>query len=154
MNLNVNINRVWLYSGIFHGWWCYNEKHNIKINRMFKDYCQRNGINFTDIICKKIKSKKIMPKHELKEDFDLINFEDEEEDPVHEHSIVVDYIIRVGDDTFRIDLDKMKQINVIDPKKQRSIKYIDLPEESLGNANEIIKHLKDNGVKGIAGKVW
>jgi hypothetical protein len=189
-SMDFNVSRRWVYSGIFQGWWCYNDQHNSKINKMYKDYCQRNNINFTDVICKKIKQLKIKNQNLQNQNlqnqnlqnqnlqnqnlqnqnlqnqnlqnqtnknsdelFDLVDFDDIEDSPVHEE-IVVDYIVRVADESFRIDLGIMKQINVNDPKKQRNIHYIDLPDDLLGNENKIIEHLKSHGVKGISGKAW
>ena len=152
---NWNIGRIWLYSGIFSGWWCYNSSHNIKINKMYEDYCHRNNINYIDIITEKIKrtESKLNINANTEKVFDFVNFDDEDnENNKTISNYVVDYIIRVSNDTFRIDLDKMKQINVNNPQKQRNIQYIDIPEEILNNKNKIILHLKGIGVKGIAGE--
>ena len=156
IDFDWNISRIWLYSGIFSGWWCYNNSHNIKINKMYKDYCHRNNVNYVDLVTEKIKNTKPKLNSNVNTEkvFDFVNFDDENDDKDKQitSNFVVDYIIRVANDTFRIDLDKMKQINVNDPQKQRNIQYVDIPEEILNNKDKIILHLKGIGAKGIAGK--
>jgi hypothetical protein len=179
IDFDWNIGRIWLYSGIFGGWWCYNNFHNIKINKMYKDYCHRNNISYVDIISDKIKSTplhesgysgntlmcesgysgntlcntnpKINTNMDVEKVFDFVNFDDVENNKIISN-FATDYIIRVSNEIFRIDLDKMKQINVNDPQKQRNIQYTDIPEEILNNKDKIILYLKGINVMGIAGK--
>jgi len=150
-NLDWSVGKIWLYSGIFNGWWCYSNSHNIKINKMYRDYCYRNNINYTDIVTQKIKKQKLSVNENTQKIFDFVDFDDDKNDNEITNNTVVDYIIENAYDTFRIDLDKMKQINVNDSKKQRNIQYIDIPEEILNYEDKIISYLKEFGVKGIAG---
>lgn len=150
---NIVDSRLWFYSGIFSGWWCYDNLHNTKLNKIYKDYCIRNNIPTKDST--NIKNKNLQKKIYSVKNFDFVDFDDSDsDDDKNNTNEVIDYIITTNSNQFIIDFDNMKQINVSDNKKQRNIMYIDIPNEIIGDNDKIIKHLKSYNVKGIAGTTF
>ncbi len=145
---------IWIYAGVFAGWWCYDNIHNIKINRIYKDYCMRNNIN-NDINLKQSTDPlttmpKIMSKKNLSV-FEPVNFDcntsvytDDGDD--------FDYIINTQHGDFRIDFENMRQIDVSNHKKQRNIKQIYVPHKIYINNTTFVKYMKKYDVRGISGK--
>jgi hypothetical protein len=68
--------------------------------------------------------------------------------------VLTDYTIQVMQGKFKIDLNQMKQINVLYPEKQRKIMLIDIPSDIKNNKNLLLNFLKTKGVKGIVGIVF
>jgi hypothetical protein len=63
------------------------------------------------------------------------------------------YIIKCGAHEYRIDFDSMKQINVDDTWRKRSIKRIEIPEDVCKtNLNAIISYLLSKNILGINGE--
>ncbi len=126
--------QIWIYAGVFSGWWCYDDIHNIQINKIYEDYCARNNIN-NDISLTRTKNMSqtnmltTIPRTVSKKNlsvFDPVTFDcntsmsiDEEINCINEE---INYIINTEHGNFRIDFENLKQINVSDPKKQRGIK--------------------------------
>ena len=147
--------RIWIYAGVFTGWWCYDDVQNMKINRIYKDYCIRNNINDEKIFGTTDLSS-VVPKILSKKNLyvsDPVNFDNNIIICTNnENKYDIDYIISMSDDDYRIDFENMKQINISDPKKQKSIKQICIPYEIYIDQIAFVKYLKNYDVKGICGK--
>lgn len=155
---------LWLYAGNY-GWWCYDDKTDVKIEKIYKDYLKR----------KKILTNEEEPDNSATEDdstldsdtddsqdiktilknksFNLVNFSgttkhsDSESDNESEDG-TVNYIISIGSFKYYLDFEHMKQINNDNPKKQRNIQRIEIDSK----ITDINKHLIENyNVKGISG---
>lgn len=57
------------------------------------------------------------------------------------------YILNIADNSYKIDLDEMKQINIVDVWKKRNIIRLSIPD----NITNIIDYLKGHNVVGISG---
>ena len=156
--------RIWLYAGLWSGWWCYTGEHNDKINNIYYDYCKRNNIacenldEEQNIVLKKVESQNNIQKI-LDKSFDCISFEDDEGNESNfkdcqNNFKVVDYIIKTTKDNFKIDFHTMKQINLADPAKQRRIDHIEIPKNIIGNKAKLLIYLKKKSIKGIAGTLF
>lgn len=61
----------------------------------------------------------------------------------------ISYIIKVGSANYKIDFDQNKQVHIEDPRKQRQIKRIQIPENL--SEHQLIAYMKSQGVVGISG---
>lgn len=152
---NDDTKRIWLYSGFFAGWWCYDEINNCKLNRIYEDYCDRNKINIVSTKTPSPIKQSIIKKLSV---FDTVDFDtsqsltdDNNDNYKKYHNENLDYVINTINGDFRVDFANMKQINTIDSKKQRNISFLLVPREVYKNNNTYIKYLKTHDVKGISG---
>lgn len=151
-NFDWNSGRIWLYSGLISGWWCYSSSNNTKINIMHMDYCKRNALTYQKVPTKMNMGDPEKKNNNLIKIYDFVDFDRNVNVNANQNITLTDYIIYASNGSFRIDMSKMKQINMSNPCEHRNIKYIDIPEMLLGNADQIIAHLKNNNIKGISGK--
>jgi hypothetical protein len=138
--------RVWLYSGFFSGWWCYDEKNNNKLNMIYMDYCTRNGI-ITNITKNTSPTKNKSVRLSV---FDVVDFHTTED--VNNGAYNIDYVINTTHGDFKIDFRNMKQINLQNFKKQQSLDFIMVPTKVYNNMSAFIKYLKKINIIGISGK--
>lgn len=138
-------------------WWCYNSDLNEKIELLYqqslkpKEEAEKkddDGIKLT--LDKKIKTSKSKPNNpalsfstlnvasidNMDDTTDLtVNFVDEDDDATSSESpqppkkkvVVISPIMKIGNADYKIDLDEMKQISILDPNKKRNIKRIEVP---------------------------
>ena len=76
----------------------------------------------------------------------MVNYIDKVEKTL-EPCLLNNYKIEIGKSKYRIDFEKMKQINILDSYKQRRIKRLVIPEK----IENIMLFLKNNNVIGISG---
>lgn len=149
--MNKNIKNVWLYSANYdNGWWLYDQKSTIKLNRIWRDYTIRNNFvkendQFSMNIDTTSKSKYVNKIFQISCDHvsydDRIDMNDDSSSSsiiALDDDIVLSYIIDVNDDKYYIDLDRMKQINCSNTSKQRTIKRIEIPKILEKNVVEYI----------------
>jgi hypothetical protein len=172
----VNIsseNYIWLYSSNCNDkWWCYNKIQNLKIENIYKDYTMRQNLLKKDdeIDDFKIKipkfgkkSKPVINSDELYESIDIqndsssicVNFGDYSnikkvsDEICSQNSYPLSYILEIGEFDYKIDFDNMKQINMIDTWRKRSIKRVEVPTDTKNLTN----FLKDKfDIVGVAGQ--
>jgi hypothetical protein len=158
---------LWLYAGIFNGWWLYTSENNKKLNDIYHDYCISNNIHvdsndmYTDIYSDTddnntyiIENNIVVNKTHV---IDIVSFDNIENDIVvnktHTNiNKINDYIINTCQGQFRIDMKNMKQINVSNPSKQRKIFFLNIQKDISINKEKLTTFLKLNKVKGIAGE--
>jgi hypothetical protein len=176
-NQNVQENQyIWVYSSNFHNtWWCYDSICNRKLQLIYENY-QRNQLILSEnkmnntTIKLKYKSKDNLNdilNNKLDEDekyviidnninsSDYVSFDDCDTTTSTANDVKRDitYTIHINSVDYRIDFDSMKQINMIDPWKKRSINRIHIPNELVSTTiYDIISYLKSNNVIGIAGQ--
>jgi len=142
--------RVWLYSGFFTGWWCYDEVNNKKLNIIYNDYCTRNNIitNYNEQSLP-LKTGNLKP-----EAFDTIDFNMIAHctDNFNIGDTNMDYTVSTDHGDLKIDFENMKQIDMTNFQKQRSINFIYVPIDMYDDIDTYIKYLKQRGVIGILGK--
>jgi len=148
--------RVWLYSGFFAGWWCYDEINNIKLNRIYEDYCDRNGINTkntnTSFPIKQLTKKTLSVFDTVDFNASLSSIDNDDDNYKNCHNNRLEYIINTAYGDFKVDFENMKQVNTLDSKKQRIMSFLSVPNETYKNESAFIKYLKKHDVKGISGK--
>ena len=135
----------WLYAANYSGWWLYNRSQMRKIDLIYRDYTAKNGISTP-------KSPGSPSSHDPIDDNDKIFDHVEFDDDNYNDGEIFDYNINVGDDEYRVDIKRMKQINIKSPDKQRSIGHISINNNLIKDLK--LKKLKEYGVKGISGKLW
>lgn len=143
---NRNTKNVWLYSANYDGWWLYDQKSTIKLNRIWHDYIMRNNlieendqfsINATTSSKSLDSHSSAQPKCSTKKIFQIscdhvsydVDMVDEIDNDVDKQEKYITYIIEAGDNRYYIDLDRMKQINCANASKQRTIKRIEIPKK-------------------------
>jgi len=135
--LSNDRNIYWMYS-VKHGnsWWCYTHRESNQLESMFNDYLIEKGIlSATD-----------------KDAISIINNDIINNGNNHELIKLPQHLnnIKVSGMEFKIDFNKMNQININDNTKQRNIKRIQI-KNNIPYA-DIINYLKHNyNVIGIAG---
>ena len=79
---------------------------------------------------------------------------DEQEEKNNNTNHTVSYIVDIHGTSYKLDFDTMKQINLTDITKKRSIKRIEVPNEKRNSsANEIKQYLMNtHSILGVAGK--
>jgi len=89
------------------------------------------------------------PIDDTKKKYDPVSFEGDEDD-----DSTVNYNLSIMGHEYKIDMNTMRQINLQDFKKQRSIFRFDMnPYEKLSDANKL-KKLITFGAKGVSGKYF
>lgn len=173
---------VWLYSSNYgNTWWCYQRETCEQVEKIYNDYCLRqqilndnstskNNINLTltQNTTKKPKQT-LLPKSFAQLDT-ASNDSNENDDAVDFNSIsssdyngqeetnntnhTVSYIVNIHGTSYKLDFDAMKQINLTDTTKKRSVKRIVVPNEKRNcSANEIKQYLMNtHSILGVAGK--
>lgn len=145
----MNSERIWLYSGVIGGWWCYDKNSNEKINKMYVDYAKRNNIPIKKYV-KKSNDKKIILNNDPYSDFvdfSMYDFDNASSDD----DALCDYVVNTTNGKYTINFQTMRQTNYSNPQKFRSMKKIEIPEELYGNYDKIKKFLINNNVKGVSG---
>jgi hypothetical protein len=61
------------------------------------------------------------------------------------------YVIKIGQTDYKIDFDLMKQINLSELWRKRTIKRLDI-HQNINNLNAIFEYLKSQNVVGISGQ--
>ncbi|AYV77298.1 MAG: hypothetical protein Barrevirus31_1, partial [Barrevirus sp.] len=168
-------NFFWLYSSNYGNTsWCYKKDISDQIEKIYKDYMLRKGLHVTGvpiITFKPVKYTKVSKNSvttsknsdeefeelELSSDSSDIEFADTtpaQKSPVSTPVIPLSYNIKVSNGDYKMDFDLMKQVNLLDPQKQRNVKRIELPQNMMNKTvNEIIQFLTMNcQVIGISGK--
>lgn len=171
---------IWLYSGATTGWWCYDDNDNITINKMYSEYC-KNQSKIKKEKKKTIPKHRIETKKNFEETSDLVDFCDigdyydvtnndkknksynsslsYDDDLIKKFNIYVDEndktnTININGSLYKIDFDKMLQINFEDIKKRRCIMCLTVSEKIFNNPFTLKKYLIDHKVKGVAGKLF
>lgn len=171
-------NYVWLYSSNYNDmWWAYQNKPNNKLEKIHKDYLIRQEIanaqtsqeNSIKINISKTKQKNKIVNYDVPITFDNITIDDDTDDCVdfddidnisdenkhvtnHIDFFELSYVIKCGMYEYKIDFDSMKQINVVDVWRKRSIKRLEVPIDIIKtNMGSIVNYLKSQNVIGIAG---
>lgn len=165
---------IWLYSEATSGWWCYDDENNIKINKMYLEFCKNKmKVNAS---WKKEKIEKINLKQHIiqikqidNDTNDLVDFSDinsentNEQDDIslnsdsttiseqNENEEIINNIIKTGGGKYKIDFNNMMQINHYDIKKRTFIMFLKIPENIFNNPTTLKKFLIDNKVKGVTG---
>lgn len=141
--------KLWLYRGVFSGWWCYDSENNDKINKMYSEFCRAE----TPI--------QITTKNFNDETDDLVNFcsnsesdsDIESESELSMPSVIKDkeYFIKTPHGEYKIDFNAMLQISKSDIKKRRQISHIKIPEQ-ISTDDKLTKNfLIQHNVKGVSG---
>lgn len=163
----------WMYSSnVGNFWWCYDKMTSRAIENMYQHYNnlknQDNNVedgSHIDIDFKNIKTRRSRKKKVgISENFqavdsvafDPVNFdeisessssEDGEEESVTGNYDGVMYSVQIGKMKYRIDFDAMKQINLLDTYKKRTIRRVEVPDSV--NVPAYLKNT--HRVLGIAG---
>jgi len=164
-NLNNQNRYLWLYASNYGGLqWCYDKESNQKIESIYNDYLwimNNNGNHNHDNIKMDVspgRKKKIIKTTDDKFDefvMDNDNLDLMVEFPKNEKKYELpkskeplSYIVKMGSFSYKMDFDLMKQINIHDTSKRRSIKRITIPD----NVGDIMEYIKGKNVIGISGK--
>lgn len=166
---------IWLYSGATTGWWCYDDEHNITINKMYLKHCKKKIKNNKTLKKKENiydKMGNIQTKNKFDETTELVDFESEnfyenspsftnlnDDDIIKKFNIKIDYknnddILKISGKLYKIDFDKMLQINFEDIKKRRCIMCLQISEKIFNNPIQLKKYLINHKVKGVGGKLF
>lgn len=159
----------WLYAANYgNGWWCYNETEIKNIEKIYKDFLKRNynsDIESDDEQDETVAKTKSTNQNDDSSvintgavTFDMIDYsssesgdEQDNEDKLSTGTgpkALPDYTVMVGINKYLIDFENMKQININNPKKQRTILRIEIPD----NITDIKKYMIDTlNIKGIGG---
>ena len=139
MNKQTKNKNVWLYSANYDGWWIYDKTSTERLNKMHKDYSIRKGlIEEKEPLYEKIIDSPIVQFNRKisQKSSDYVVYDEEKNDSSDlsdtydsEKSTCIDYIIKVANNEYYIDLDRMKQINCSDTTRQRQIKKIEVPQK-------------------------
>lgn len=133
---------IWLYSGAISGWWCYDKHLNLKLNKMYINYCKQKMIDCSDFIM--IDAKSYYDKTDDLVDFNSSATFDETSRYINACTIKTTH----GD--YNIDFNKMIQQNSHDASKKRSIKYIIIPQNIYENSQTLTKFFSENMIKGTS----
>jgi hypothetical protein len=165
-----NKNYLWLYSTNYGNlWWCYNSQLNEYIEALYQQSVKKKDndedgikLNFAKIKTK-TKTKPHNPISFTKFNFDnimddtndeMVNFEDEDEEEEsyksEEKIVVLSPVISIGNTSYNIDLEAMKQINIHDSNKKRNIKRIEVPFAQ--DSSSIYIYMEKNDIIGVSGK--
>lgn len=159
---------LWLYASNHSGmWWCYDITSNKLIEELYQQKINQSNIDESDKI-KFILDKKpeIHSTSSNIQQFSsvtmtnnsnlIVNFSDDVLiNNNHQQPEQLSSIIKIGDQYYEIELNKMYQYNMIDKSKKRKIKRIEIPENiSKGNMPGIKSYLSDENILGIAGKIF
>jgi len=134
---------IWLYSGNWDGKWLYDLQSMKRLDKIYNDFTNDNdSISSSD-------SYSNDPIDDTKKKYDPVSFEGDEDD-----DSTVNYNLSIMGHEYKIDMNTMRQINLQDFKKQRSIFRFDMnPYEKLSDANKL-KKLITFGAKGVSGKYF
>ena len=163
-------NYIWLYSSNYNGlWWCYNTNQNNQVERTYKDYLIRQPLdkNTNDItvkinLNKSDKNANYYGKNKIKfhiidvesDDDNKLNFTDKEIiNCASTSQDIISYTISIQSHEYKLDFDSMKQINLLEIWKKRSIRRLTLPS-NMSSLCDIIDYLKSQNVIGITGLKW
>ena len=166
-NLPGNKNYLWLYGSNHSGmWWCYDNNSNELIEQLYQ---QTININEDDKI-KLVLTKKtdvtaqinipqfstVNMSNDSNSSNLIVNFSDDNLTDKEIHSVhQISSIIKIEDQYYEIDLNKMYQYNMIDKNKKRRIKRIEVPTNiSKGNLPGVKSYLSDENILGISGKLF
>lgn len=160
---------LWLYASNHAGmWWCYDYISNKLIEQIYQrvsDSSDEDDDNKIKFILGK-KNKITQPQPDIPQ-FSVVNTTDNNsglvvnfsDDNLADKSIhqmqPISSIIKIGNQYYDIDVNKMYQYNMIDKNKKRRIKRIIVPDiVSKGNSPGITSYLSDENVLGIAGELF
>ena len=141
--------KIWAYASHFNGWWCYDKDNNNKLNKIYDDYCMRNGI-YTNKESNKTKKIVVDNDDEL-EILSDVDFENTSDDTSHIPDTPIDYSININNTAYKIDIRQMKQTNIINDSRSRKIMFFET-SSNIKNNNDIINYLKSKNIVGISGK--
>lgn len=141
-NFVFSNNFLWLYSANFSPkWWCYDPKTCEALENAYQSYNNSNNKKVIKVfnILKNLKNK---------------NGNNDSINSIGNNTNVLPTIkihhVMIKDTLYRIDFDKMKQINVHDMTKQRNIKRVNIDQTK--NHDDLIKGLQlDHAIKGVSG---
>lgn len=180
-NTDKCLNYMWLYSSNYtNTWWSYNRTHSEKVELIYQDYCLNKKIMNGDTdddntnISVKITKKQSVPKMKqqkslnnldfnkldnsdtddnLSVDFSSLETENSSDIEEQEQPKIISYIVNIYGTDYKLDFDSMKQINLHDTYKKRSIKRIEIPASVMKlSGKDIISYLSSENVIGISGK--
>jgi len=163
-------NYVWLYNSNYGGhWWCYDSTITSQLENIYKDYQKRialNNNNTSDIqIDNKSLNRKKKSSNNANVGFDgFVNINDDgidtnikldlksDDDENEEEEIVepVSYEINIGCFKYKIDVENMKQINIRDSFKQRTIKRISI-DQNLSDEDMKQYLMVNSRILGVSG---
>lgn len=224
-----NLCNIWIYSGVFSKWWCFDEQNNVLLNNIYNDYCSHNktynvpsyecfdSVDFDSDSIGSIYSLSTACTYDnytcAYTDYDnseyydcanseYYNYDNSNSETIinsdHDYGSEYEYIINaniftknsnVGDDKFsendmidftnniynnspifeslkndslpyiitikgcnyKINFDKMKQIDISNFKNQKSIKLLQIPHKIYKNHDAFKNHMKEHNVIGISG---
>jgi len=160
---NSENNYIWLYSSNYNEfWWCYDKSQNLQIENTYKDFLLKQNSVKNDDISIKIKINKSKENHKYdisKINFHAIDIESDEETKLNftdeyiiesTNIVPISYIMQIQSTEYKLDFDSMKQINLSELWKKRSIKRLTIPSSTYSFL-EIITYLKSQNVIGITG---
>jgi Zinc finger, C3HC4 type (RING finger) len=169
--IDNNSNIIWAYSSNYNNlWWCYDTVSIRKLELIYNDYIKRmqgtnneNENSTPDDIKIKIVNKNsvsssqshysnyefekmiIQNNHDNEVNFESMNENDSE---INEPEIEITYIVKIGHLNYQINIEEMKQINIMDPWKKRNIKRILL----INDIDHMMNYLKNtHNIIGVAG---
>ena len=179
-NLPGTIKYLWVYASNHPGmWWCYDNISNELIEQLYQKKINSIDTNDGDkikfVLSKKAEIQPIQPIQPLQPiqinipQFSSVNFMKDSNDS----NLVVNFsddnlisnnnqpqdqlssIIKIENQYYEIDLNKMYQYNMVDKNKKRRIKRIEVPDNiSKGNMPGIKSYLSDENILGISGKLF
>lgn len=165
-NLSGTKKYIWLYSSNHPKmWWCYDNANNNTIEQLYQSTITSMGNNNVKL---SFTNEKKDDKHQTQQivlpPFSFVNTTDNSNldvsftddhtvNNVNQNTEYVSSIIKIANQYYDIDLNKMCQINMLDKTKKRKIKRIEVPDSvSKGNMPGIKKYLSDLNILGISGK--
>lgn len=167
-NLAGTSNYLWLYASNHPGmWWCYDNNSNEFIENLYQEKINSINtdetvkINFvlakkTDVQPTQINLAQFSTVNVTNDSNLVVNFSDDElVNKNNQPQDVLSSIIKIGDQYYEIDLNKMYQYNMVDKNKKRRIKRIEVPANiSKGNMPGIKSYLSGKDILGISGKLF
>ena len=143
--LNKN---VWLYSSNYtNAWWIYDFQSTQKINKIYRDYTIRKMLYVKDTLphIMELNSSsspitETSSDHVIYEDNDNNNNDNNDNNNNNQND--VNYVLEMGTTKYFIDIERMKQINCLDVKKQVTINRIEVPK-NISNDN-LLLYLKND----------
>lgn len=164
-----NRSTFWLYSSNHPNfWYAYDKKSNDAINTLYVDYFTNNQANNKNKHIAPVSlsigndgngnsgnnnnnssqhNNNFVPLKVNGDDNNYVNFKDDGK--MYMDQAPLSYIINIGSFEYQIDFKNMKQSNVMDPSKKRTIKLLEY--DPVKDNPNVINFLKNNNVLGISG---
>jgi hypothetical protein len=181
IDYNSSNNYVWLYSSNYgNTWWCYKREHCEKVELIYVDHCLKKQIlngnnnpsNINLKIVKKTSNNKLQSIPSIvsfntlygsddESDTDTVDFSsdyDSNSPPSTNLPVIpviqsLSYIVNIYGGDYKLDFEDMKQFNVNDPTKKRTVMRLQILEKTyFSSAKDIRLYLSNNNIIGVSGK--